>query len=66
MPAYNEASRIVSSIEETAKTFDEFGCDWELLVMNDGFTDDTYQKACELIEKYPQQLIVKKNPFNFR
>jgi len=64
MPAYNEASRIVSSIEETAKTFNEFGCDWELLVMDDGSTDDTYQKACELIEKYPQQLIVKKNPFN--
>jgi glycosyltransferase involved in cell wall biosynthesis len=64
MPAYNEASHIVSSIEETAKTFNEFGCDWELLVMDDGSTDDTYQKACELIEKYPQQLIVKKNPFN--
>jgi hypothetical protein len=31
MPAYNEASRIVSSIEETAKTFNEFGCGWELL-----------------------------------
>jgi len=64
MPAYNEASRIVSSIEETAKTFNEFGCDWELLVMDDGSTDDTYQKACELVEKYPQRLIVKKNPFN--
>jgi glycosyltransferase involved in cell wall biosynthesis len=64
MPAYNEASRIVASIEETAKTFNEFGCDWELLVMDDGSTDDTYQKACELIGKYPQRLIVKKNPFN--
>ncbi len=64
MPAYNEAERIVSSIEETAKTFNEFGCSWELLVMDDGSKDDTYQRAVSLIEKYPQQLIVKRNNFN--
>ena len=64
MPAYNEASWIKSSIEETARAFSEFGCAWELAVMDDGSTDDTYEKALELIEKYPHQLIVKKNPYN--
>jgi len=64
MPAYNEASWIKSSIEETARTFNEFGCAWELVVMDDGSSDDTYEKALELLEKYPQQLIVKKNPYN--
>lgn len=64
MPAYNEADRIAYSIEETVKTFNEFGCVWELLVMDDGSTDDTYEKALELSKKYPENLIVKKNPFN--
>lgn len=64
MPAYNEAERIVSSIEETAETFDKFGCSWELVVMDDGSTDDTYLKASELIEKYPGQLVVKRNSLN--
>ncbi len=63
MPAYNEAERITSSIEETAKTFNEFGCPWELLIMDDGSQDKTYQKAASLLDKYPQ-LIVKKNNSN--
>jgi glycosyltransferase involved in cell wall biosynthesis len=64
MPAYNEGDHIISSIDETAKTFNEFGCSWELVVVDDGSSDNTYEKAAGLIEKYPAQLIVKKNPFN--
>ena len=64
IPAYNEASHITSSIEETIRTFNEFGCPWELLVIDDGSSDDTFQKASELTKKYPQQLIVKRNPYN--
>jgi glycosyltransferase involved in cell wall biosynthesis len=64
MPAYNEALRISSSIEETAKTFDSLGYEWELLVIDDGSNDNTYECACRLLEKYPGRLIVKKNPYN--
>jgi glycosyltransferase involved in cell wall biosynthesis len=64
MPAYNEADLIAHSIEETARTFDEFGCSWELLVFDDGSSDDTFDKACALIPKYPDKLIVKRNPVN--
>jgi len=63
MPAYNEAVRISSSIEETARAFDSFGYSWELIVIDDGSSDDTYEKASALCPKYPQ-LIVKKNPYN--
>lgn len=63
IPAYNEAGHIVSSIEETARVFDGFGYDWEIIVMDDGSTDDTYEKANTLLTKYPQ-LIVKRNPVN--
>jgi len=64
MPAYNESSRIISSVEETVKTFTEFGCSWELIVIDDGSTDDTFEILQRLSRKYPGQLIVKKNPFN--
>lgn len=64
MPAYNEAGRIVSSISETAKTFDEFGCSWELIVVDDGSSDGTYEIARECAEKFKGKVIVRKNPYN--
>lgn len=64
MPAYNESARIVSSIDETAKTFQGYGCEWELIVLDDGSADDTYIKALEAAKKYPHQLIVKKMASN--
>jgi glycosyltransferase involved in cell wall biosynthesis len=63
MPAYNETGHIVSSIEETVRAFNSFGYPWELIVMDDGSPDDTYEKANALTRKYPQ-LIVKRNPVN--
>jgi len=65
IPAYNEAGHIQATIEETMKTFNEFGCPWELIVIDDGSSDNTFEVLLELSRKYPQQLIVKKNPFNF-
>jgi glycosyltransferase involved in cell wall biosynthesis len=64
MPAYNEAGRIAESIEETVRTFNEFGCSWELIVMDDGSSDDTYERALEVSKKYPDRVIVRKNPYN--
>jgi len=64
MPAHNEAERIAIGIEETARTFSDFGCPWELIVLDDGSSDATFEKARELIVKYPQHLIVKKNHAN--
>lgn len=64
MPAYNEGDHIVSNIEETVKTFLDFGCDWELIIVDDGSTDDTFEKASGCALKYPGLITVKKNPFN--
>ncbi|MCU0652564.1 MAG: glycosyltransferase [Candidatus Omnitrophica bacterium] len=62
VPAYNEAGRIVPNIEETIRTFDKFGCDWELILMDDGSSDDTFTLADKLSLKHPQRLIIKRNP----
>ena len=64
MPAYNESSHIAVSVAETIKTFTEFGCDWELLVIDDGSTDNTFEILTSLVQRYPHQLIVKRNPYN--
>ncbi|MFA5356584.1 MAG: glycosyltransferase [Candidatus Omnitrophota bacterium] len=63
MPAYNEGGHIVTGIKETAEAFNSFGYPWELIVMDDGSTDDTYEKAAALAAEYPQ-LIVKRNSVN--
>ena len=64
MPAYNESGHILTSVEETAKTFRRFGCNWELLVIDDGSTDDTFSILEGLLSKYEGQLVVKKNTYN--
>src|SRR3989338_3022829 len=65
MPAYNEAAHIGASIKETASTFDEFGCAWELVVMDDGSTDNTYQEAMQTAAGYVGRGIVKRVPLNW-
>jgi glycosyltransferase involved in cell wall biosynthesis len=64
MPAFNEAGRIIESIEETARTFESFGYPWEIIVMDDGSIDNTYELAASLIKEYPDRLTVKKIPVN--
>jgi len=65
MPAFNEAGRIADSVEETIATFNNFGCAYELIVIDDGSTDNTFLVLEELAKKHPGQLIVRKNPYNF-
>jgi len=65
MPAYNETFRIASSIEEVASTMEEFGCLWEIIVVDDGSTDDTLACAEALTHKYPGQLVAKRNTENY-
>ncbi|MFH1457932.1 MAG: glycosyltransferase [Candidatus Omnitrophota bacterium] len=64
MPAFNEGNRIQQSIRETAGVFSSAGCTWELIVMDDGSSDDTFEKANALLKEYPENLMVKKNPMN--
>lgn len=64
VPAYNEGAIIRSSLEEIVKTFDEFGCDYEIIVIDDGSHDDTLAQALKAAEVH-KKIRVKRNMENF-
>ncbi|MBN2529278.1 MAG: glycosyltransferase [Deltaproteobacteria bacterium] len=45
LPAYNEASRIVRCIEEVVSYFSTTSISFEIIVMDDGSSDNTFQRA---------------------
>jgi len=66
MPAYNEEDRIVNSLKETIKTFDDFESNYEIIVVDDGSIDKTF----ELTKKFAQEvnkhkIIVRRNRANY-
>lgn len=65
MPAYNEAATIKESLEETVRTFNDFGCNYEIILLDDGSRDGTYDEALKVAKKYPQ-IKVKKIPRRYR
>ena len=63
MPALNEEDNVISAIERTLSAFDHLGIDAEIVVVNDGSTDNTGN----LVEKRGEQearvrMIVHKTP----
>ena len=65
MPAYNEAATIKESLEETVRTFDDFGCNYEVILLDDSSRDGTYDEALKVARKYPQ-IKVKRIPRRYR
>lgn len=53
MPALNEENNISRAVENVIKSFDQLGVHGEIVVVNDGSTDQTKAIVEELIEKYP-------------
>ena len=45
IPAYNEEKSVGNVIEETIQVMDSLGCPYEIIVVDDGSTDGTYQAA---------------------
>jgi glycosyltransferase involved in cell wall biosynthesis len=63
MPAYNEEKHILHNIEETARVFDQFGCNYEIIVVDDGSIDNTYEEALKAKSEHAN-VIVKRNRIN--
>jgi len=45
VPAYNEGPRILNTIRETVKILKQHGIGFEVIVVDDGSSDDTYKEA---------------------
>jgi len=66
MPAFNEEKHIIKGLEETIKTFDDFKSNYEIIVVDDGSKDNTYQVAKEYAEKVnSSRIIVQRNRANY-
>lgn len=64
IPAYNEGAHIRDNLKETIKTFDEFGCDYEVILIDDGSSDNTLSEALKVAQE-SNRVIVKRNMENY-
>ncbi|HPE56025.1 MAG TPA: glycosyltransferase family 2 protein [Bacteroidales bacterium] len=65
LPAYNEEAILEQSLEIITSHLQEYGSefDWEILIIDDGSKDNTYNLALKCAEKY-DNLKVLKHPVN--
>ncbi|MEW6095352.1 MAG: glycosyltransferase family 2 protein [bacterium] len=61
-PMYNEEAVIVNSIDRFVKTFARLKDTWELILVNDGSTDETLRLANEESKKYPNIKVLSYMP----
>jgi len=50
IPAYNESDRIIGSLKECLKIFKSFNLPFEIIIVNDGSSDDTAKKVRNFIK----------------
>jgi glycosyltransferase involved in cell wall biosynthesis len=60
MPAKNEGRFILNSIKEVEKVFDNQNFNYELVVIDDGSTDNTYEEAMKAAKKNEAVKVVRK------
>lgn len=54
VPVFNEAESLSSLLEEISSALNPLGEPYEVLCVDDGSTDASYQTLCELAETFPQ------------
>ena len=64
IPVHNEEERIMYNLVEVNKTLDSLGCNYEIIAIDDGSSDDSYRVLKGLETKIPN-LAIYKTPRNF-
>jgi len=59
VPAYNESGRLPGSLRRMREYFDAMGEEYEVLVVDDGSSDDTHGSSAALAESWPQLRVIR-------
>ena len=59
VPAYNESGRLPESLRRMREHFDAAGEEYEVIVVDDGSSDDTYRSSAGLAEQWPQLTVLR-------
>ena len=63
IPAFNESSRIIPTLESVASYLDEQAYSWEVLVVDDGSSDGTADLVSEWAEAHCNVRVVRRDHF---
>ena len=58
VPLYNESENVSPLVDEISQVFQETEHDWELILVNDGSSDDTSSKVTNIQAAYPRVKLV--------
>jgi len=64
MPAFNETENIDRNIREVVETFTNFADEFELILIDDGSSDDTYLYAARALRDFPDVVRVVRYDHN--
>ncbi len=64
VPAYNEGPHIAANLKEVVRTFNDFGCHYEIICIDDGSRDDTYRQFKLLADEH-KEIRVRRNMRNY-
>jgi glycosyltransferase involved in cell wall biosynthesis len=59
VPVYNEAPSLQQLVEEVSAALDDLGEEWEVIVVDDGSTDDTFATLTRLNAEHPSVRAVR-------
>jgi len=66
VPVYNEEDRIYTNLKEIKKTFDDFGCEYEIIICDDGSQDSTLKEAARFGRDFRElPLVITHNRCNY-
>ncbi len=64
MPAFNESENIVKNLKEVVATLSGLGYDFEIIVVDDGSSDDTHLNALRVVIEHPELVRVVRYDVN--
>jgi glycosyltransferase involved in cell wall biosynthesis len=57
-PAFNEEQNIAATVQSACETVPQFASQWEIIIVNDGSSDDTCKVCDQLVNAHPNVRVV--------